>query len=189
MTGIRRHFRRENGLTLLLLGIFSVLWLHPMLPDLDGPIFWVGGGFSDLLISHVPNSLYLNRMMATTSQIPLWNSSILSGIPFAADPLSGLHYPPIWLTQFVNPIIAFNILFVAHLFWLGAGGWILSREEGLSGVAGLLVGILLSGHPKLIGHIGLGHVSLVFAVSWTPWLSIAVGRALRYQEPTRRKVK
>ena len=31
-------------------------------------------------------------------------------------------------------------------------------------------GVVFAGTPKLIAHLGAGHVTLVFAVAWTPWL-------------------
>jgi hypothetical protein len=142
-------------------------------------LFWRGGAFSDLLISHWPNAAFLRRSLLEWGQIPLWNPMILSGAPFFADPLSGLWYPPIWLASWLAPGLAFNLLIYLHLLWAGLGTWRLARRIGLSDPAACLAGLAFSGAPKLLGHVGLGHVSLVFAVCWTPWVLLAVDSAAR----------
>jgi hypothetical protein len=104
---------------------------------------------------------------------------ILSGAPFAADPLSGLYYPPNWLAFAIAPGFAFNLLAWLHIAWGGLGTWKFSRSLGVSTGPAIVAGLAFTGMPKLIGHIGLGHVSLVFAVCWTPWVLLAFDRAVR----------
>ena len=143
-----------------------------------GVLFWRGGAYSDLLISHWPNAAFVRHSLIEWGQIPLWNPMILSGAPFAADPLSGLYYPPNWLAFAITPGVAFNLLAWLHLTWAGLGTWKLSRSLGISSGPAIVAGLAFVGMPKLIGHIGLGHVSLVFAVCWTPWILLAFGKAV-----------
>ncbi len=126
--------------------------------------------FSDLLISHWPNAEFLRRALFEFHQFPLWNPSILGGAPFAADPLSGLWYPPNWLTVALPLPFAFNLLLILHLAWAGWGMYRWARVDGFGVWPSLLGGLAFAGLPKLIAHAGAGHISLVFAVSWTPWL-------------------
>ena len=136
----------------------------------DGVIpFWRGATYSDLLITHLPNSLFLRRALTTWGQIPLWNPLILSGQPLAADPLSGLWYPPNWLTVVLSPQAAFPLLFWFHLSLAGIGTWQLARAEGIGRFGSIIAGLAFAGMPKLIAHVGLGHIGLVSAVSWMPW--------------------
>ncbi|MBI3177491.1 MAG: hypothetical protein HYZ35_05835, partial [Chloroflexi bacterium] len=133
--------------------------------------------FSDLLISHWPNAEFLRRSLFQFHQLPLWNPSILGGAPFAADPLAGLWYPPNWLAVILPLPFAFNLLLMLHLAW---GGWGMARWARASGVGrwpALLAGLAFAGMPKLIAHTGAGHISLVYAVAWTPWLMLSVERA------------
>ena len=168
-----------KGRPVLILLLGCLLWLAPAIPDPGQVLFWRGGAFSDLLISHWPNAAFLRRSLLEWGQVPLWNPMILSGAPFFADPLSGLWYPPIWLASGLAPGLAFNLLFYLHLVWAGLGTWRLARRIGLSDPAAILAGLAFSGAPKLIGHLGLGHVTLVFAVCWTPWVLLAVDSAAR----------
>ncbi|MEE9216273.1 MAG: hypothetical protein V3U32_02455 [Anaerolineales bacterium] len=157
----------------------GLLWLAPLISDPMGVLFWRGGAFSDLLISHWPNAAFVRHSLIEWGQLPLWNPMILSGAPFAADPLSGLYYPPNWLAFAIAPGFAFNLLAWLHLAWGGLGTWKLSRALGVSSGPAIVAGLAFAGMPKLIGHIGLGHVSLVFAVCWTPWVLLAFDRAVR----------
>ena len=175
-------------LAVLLLG--SLLWLATAVPHPGEVLYWRGGAFSDLLITHWPNAAFLRRSLLEWGQIPLWNPTILSGAPFFADPLSGLWYPPLWLAVWLPPALAFNLLFYLHLVWAGLGTWQLGRRLGLDHPAASLAGLAFSGGPKLIGHVGLGHLTLVLAVCWTPWVLLAVDSAARaVQAPSQSRLR
>ncbi len=158
--------------------ISGLLWLAPLISDPMGVLFWRGAAYSDLLISHWPNAAFVRHSLIEWGQIPLWNPMILSGTPFAADPLSGLYYPPNWLAFAIGPGVAFNLLTWLHLTWAGLGTWKLSKTLGVSSGPAIVAGLAFAGMPKLIGHVGLGHVSLVFAVCWTPWVLLAFDKAV-----------
>ena len=170
---------RDWLLALLVMAIAGALWILPLTLRPQHVPFWPGAGFSDLLISHWPNAFWIQQSIAEWGQIPLWNPNILSGIPFAADPLSGLWYLPNWLAVAFPGAIAFNTLFWIHLTWAGLGAWALAREEGLSKWGAVLAGIVFGGAPKFVAHIALGHVGLVSAVSWTPWVLLLTAKTLR----------
>jgi len=140
--------------------------------------FLPGSAYTDLLVSHLPNAAYLRDTLWQAGQVPLWNAQLFTGQPFAADPLAGLWYPPNWLLLFLPLALGFNLLLVLHLAWGGLGVYALARAEGLSVGAALLAAVLFAGMPKLIAHLAAGHVSLIFAVAWTPWLLVRVRRAL-----------
>jgi hypothetical protein len=135
--------------------------------------------YTDLLISHLSNAAYLRDSLGEFGQWPLWNAQLFGGQPFAADPLAGMWYPPNWLLLVVPLMLGFNLLFWLHLAAGGLGVYLLLRAEGVGGWPALLAGACFAGTPKLIAHIGAGHVSLVAAVAWTPWLLLAVRRAAR----------
>jgi hypothetical protein len=103
----------------------------------------------------------------------------LSGYPFAANPLSGLWYPPGWLALLLPLPLGFNLLIGLHLL-LGAVGLArFLRLEGLSRRAALLGGLSFAALPKLYAHYGAGHLTLLYAVPWTPWLLVSAHRKTR----------
>jgi len=141
------------------------------LPGLNGfPYPSPDAPYSDLAISHYPNALYLKRALSEWGVIPLWSPAILSGYPFAANPLSGLWYPPGWLALLFPFPLGFNLLVMAHLLLGGVGLYRLLRIEGLSHPAALFGALAFESLPKLFAHYGAGHLTLVYAIAWTPWL-------------------
>src|SRR5690349_6762982 len=99
--------------------LFALLFLWPLLLHPTFIPFAPQGQFSDLLISHLPNTEYLRDSLWRYHQWPLWNAQIFAGQPFAADPLAGMWYPPAWLLLLLPLPFAFNVLFVLHLAWAG----------------------------------------------------------------------
>jgi len=145
------------------------------LPALIGGVPFPSGEsqFTDLLIAHYPNLLYLKQSLLTDHQLPLWFSTIYSGVPFAANPLSGLFYLPGWIAMLFP--LPFGVLLVSagHSAF---GAWGMFRLLQRLGVkrSGSLVGALSFGMmPKLAAHLGAGHISLLYALAWTPWLFAA----------------
>jgi hypothetical protein len=102
---------------LLLVLLIALAILAPIVPRLGQVLIYPANAqFSDLTITHWPAFAYTRDRLQATGQIPLWRSSILSGTPFAADPLSGLFYPPHWIAFIpVVPLsLAFNLLMLFH---------------------------------------------------------------------------
>jgi hypothetical protein len=129
-----------------------------------------GSLYSDLTISHYPNGVFLKDAILNMQEIPLWSPTILTGYPFAANPLSGLWYPLGWLILITPLPLGFNLLVGLHLIWGGLGLYFLMKEEGLSHDAALFAGFSFALLPKLFSHYGAGHLTLLYALPWTPWL-------------------
>ncbi|MBI5350709.1 MAG: hypothetical protein HZB77_15545 [Chloroflexi bacterium] len=179
---LSRITHHASRLTFLL---WSLTLLFPHLLQPNSVAMPPQSQFSDLLISHLPNAIFANRSFLYFHQFPLWNPLLLSGAPFAADPLSGLWYPPNWITILFPYPITFNILFALHLAWAGWGMYRWARDDGFDVLPSLMGGLIFAGMPKLIAHLGAGHVSLVFAISWTPFLLHTVSRQSPHFAPNR----
>lgn len=134
--------------------------------------------YSDILVSHFPNIHYLIQSLFHWKTIPLWSSAILSGYPFAANPLSGLWYFPYWVAVILPMPFAINLLVILHLIGGGIGVYQMLRGEQFSEIAALFGGLAFELMPKLYGHYGGGHVGLIIAVCWTPWLLVSSQYAL-----------
>ena len=129
--------------------------------------------YTDLLISHYPNALYLKQAILEYHSIPLWSPTILSGYPFAANPLSGLWYPLGWVALAFTLPQGLIILIALHLVLGGVGMYRLVRAEGLRHSPALFAALAFELMPKLFAHSGAGHLTLLYAVPWTPWLLLA----------------
>ncbi|MBN2502854.1 MAG: hypothetical protein JXB38_18890 [Anaerolineales bacterium] len=159
------------------------------LPGVAGfPYPGSGAPYSDLAVSHYPNAVFLTRTIIADHQIPLWSPTILSGYPFAANPLAGLWYPFGWPALIFPLPLGFNLVVMLHLLWGGVGMYRLLRVQGLEHSAALLGGLAFEALPKLFAHFGAGHLTLLYAVPWTPWLLLAqsehtAGRWKRLRQP------
>jgi hypothetical protein len=162
-----------------LLLILPLLWLAPLLGGLGQIHNAPGAEYSDLAVAHLPSAEFLRQSLVRYGEIPMWNPHVLGGTPFAADPLSGIYYPPLWLALVISPALAFNLLFLFHLAFAGVGAFELARKEGASTAGALLAGIAFGGLPKLVAHAAAGHLTLVLAAAWTPWLLLAARKAAR----------
>lgn len=168
LSPLRPALKRYGYLALFLLPIILIL------PHLDGfPYPAYSDAYSDLAITHFPNAYYLKQALTTWHSLPLWSPIILSGYPFAANPLAGVWYPPGWLALMLPLPLGINLLIVIHQIWGGVGFYRLLRSERLSLSSSLLGGLIFEGMPKIIAHYGAGHVSLIYALGWTPWLLLA----------------
>lgn len=163
--------REKRTLRIVRAGLFILPVLILLLHLNDFP-YPPGADFTDLAISHYPNLLFLQRSLQS-GVIPLWSPSILSGTPFAANPLSGLWYPPGWAALLFPLPAGILLLLAAHIVWAGVGMYRLLKSEGLDDGGALFGALAFEAMPKMFSHLAAGHVTLLFAVAWTPWLLYA----------------
>ena len=144
-----------------------------LLPGYSSFIFPAGSEYSDLIISHYPNLIYLKNSLVEWRQIPLWSNTILSGYPFAADPLSGLWYPFIWLLLVLPQPFGFNLVISIHIFLGGLGIYLCLGKSGIQKFGAILGAVSFEMMPKLVAHYAAGHITMVYAVCLTPWIVYA----------------
>jgi hypothetical protein len=158
---------------LVLIGIVSApMLLHPayLLYPRDGQA-------TDLTITHWPAVAFNVRSLREDGQVPLWRTTIASGGPWAANPLSGLTYPPAWLF-FLLPInLTFNLLLVTHLALAALGTYALGHEAlGLEPQGAALAGLAFALAPWLSGQLSAGHFNIMLALAWLPIALLGVYR-------------
>ena len=172
----------------ILLRKAASLWvlLIPLLLFLPGlgafPYPAAEAQFSDITVAHYPYAIYLRHSLLVDHHLPLWSQLILSGSPLAANPLSGISYPPGWLALLFPLPLGFNVLVILHMLLGGVGMYQLLRSEGLEHPEALLAALGFEALPKLFAHYGAGHLTLLYAIPWTPWLLWACRRGTRQSE-------
>lgn len=168
----------------LLLAIF-LLW--PVVVD---PTYWLwspGAAHSDLAVTHWPNAHFVRRSLWQEGRFPIWRPTIMSGTPFAANPLAGLYYLPNWLFLFLPYLpleLGFNLSALFHLWLAGVTMYALMRRGFASGRWGALAAAsVYQASPKLFAHLGAGHIGWTQAWAWLPLVLLCV---LRIGDTTRR---
>lgn len=151
--------------------------LAPGLSEDVVPI-WPGAEFTDLTTAHLPTAEFIHRAWVDYGSFPTWNPTILSGMPVLSDPLSSVFYPPGWpLIAWPTPRVA-TALAILHITFGAMGTALLLRRRSISTAATSTAAVAFAGLPKLVGQFALGHLTLVYAFSWTPWLVWACDRSI-----------
>jgi hypothetical protein len=132
--------------------------------------------FSDAAVSHWPAALHLQQAVWEQGAFPDWQTIILGGQPFAANPLNKTAYPLQWLAVLLPPALHLNGMILLHLLLAGWGMWRFARQQGVSSSAALFSALAYALAPKLLAHLGAGHLDLLYALAWWPWLMSAVFR-------------
>jgi len=161
---------------LLLIGLGAAFLILVGLKPLGLP-YIPGARFSDAATSHWAAALFLQRSVVRDGEFPFWRDTILGGQPFAANPLNKTAYPLQWLALILPPALHINVMIVLHLLIAGAGMWTLTRSLGLGVWSAAVSVIAYTLSPRMVGHLGAGHVDIVYALAWLPCLLWAVKRA------------
>ena len=191
----KRHEARETRLARatchLVLVILAVALIWPVAQHPGWWIWFPGAEHSDLAVTHWPNAHFTRRALWDDGQFPVWRPTIMSGTPLAANPLAGLCYPPNWLFLFLPwlPLeVGFNLSALAHVWLAGAAMYTLMRRGFGAGVWGALVAaVAYEASPKLLAHLGAGHVGWVQAWGWLPVVVLGWLEMLRKQEAGSRR--
>jgi hypothetical protein len=182
-TGDSRGRARRLWLCWLVPAVVALAVLWPAVKQPSAWLWPAKGDHSDLAVSHWPNALFTRQTVWQERRLPLWRPTIMSGAPFAADPLSGLCYVPNWLFLFTPwlPLeIGFNLSAIAHLWLAGAAMCALMRVAFRSGTWGALAaGVAYEVSPKLLAHLAAGHVGWTQAMGWLPLVVLCWLQALR----------
>ncbi|MCK4490282.1 MAG: hypothetical protein KAU23_08490, partial [Anaerolineales bacterium] len=160
------------------IGVLKYLLFLPVVIYLPGILGWIPypsetAQYTDLLLAHYPNAVYLRNAILQDHSIPLWSNLIYSGVPFAANPLSGVWYLPGWIALIFPLPAGISIALGLHSVFGAWGFCKLLKSEGAGDTGSIIGGIAFGLMPKFAAHYGAGHVSLLYALSWTPWLLMA----------------
>jgi len=184
---------RRDALALGLLFLAALAFVWPLF--VPGWIIPQGGG--DLVSFLWPNYHYAAQTLhqVITGQASfsalLWNPTLYSGAPFAADNQTGLFYPPnfILFLLFPNfPYQALEALVGFHLFIAGAGMYVFMRAELQEAgtwrwEVGVLAGLAFMASDVFITHLGNYNIDAVAA--YLPWVFWGLRQTLREAALTR----
>jgi hypothetical protein len=118
----------------------------------------------------------LMRRLLHDGVLPAWNSHVLTGIPFIANPQTGLFSPlslPLWILPFSY---ALGLVAALKLWVAGLGTYLLVRELRLGFLPGLLAAVAFAFCSMNVTWLMPEAVPAV--VVWLPWLIWLVERLL-----------
>lgn len=170
---IRRHTGQTPYKNVILIGGFCFVILLFYFLQI-GNLFYLpyrpGSLYSDLTITFFPNIVYVKNSIFQHGQFPLWRTLIFSGSPLDSDPQAGIWYLPNILFLFLPVELGFNVLISGHLLLGGVGMWKWGEAEGLTRIGRLIAVAGFVFMPKMVAHLGFGHLGLFYAATYIPWL-------------------
>lgn len=170
---IRRHTGQTPYKDVILIGVFCfviLLFYFLQIGNLFHLPYRPGSLYSDLTITFFPNIVYVKNSIFQHGQFPLWRTLIFSGSPLDSDPQAGIWYLPNILFLFLPVELGFNVLISGHLLFGGVGMWKWGEAEGLTRTGRLIAVAGFAFMPKMIAHLGFGHLGLFYAAAYIPWL-------------------
>lgn len=124
----------------------------------------------------LPARAFLHEALAH-GRLPEWWDAVGLGVPFAANPVNGVVYPPTWLAALVPYAFGSDLIYVVHLAWLALGTSLLARRLGADRAGGAVAGVAaaLSGFAASAVVDGIP----LLALAWMPWVLGAADRLAR----------
>ncbi len=91
------------------------------------------------------------------------------GVPFAANPMHGSMYPPVWISALVPGSYGADLVIVLHVAFLGLGVAALSRRLGANSSGAFAAGaiVMASGYVASMAQNGVPLLTL----AWIPWIA------------------
>lgn len=135
----------------------------------------------DAVTQFYPWYSYLGRSLAS-GEIPAWNPHLLSGVPFAGDPLSGWTYLPAMLFFTLLPLAAAAKAYLLfHLLLAGLASYALSRSLGL-GLSGALLAATAYEFSCYLYVRNTCCFAYASVVAWLPLAILGAELAIRSRE-------
>ncbi len=166
----------RNAWGALILALICAFLLLGGFSPADMP-FIPGAAFSDAVTSQLPAAVHLREAFtAEEIYLPLWRETTFAGAPFAANPLNKTAYPLQWIALILPSDLFLNSMIVVHLVIAAWGMWRWTRSVGVRLEAAAFAATAYALSPRLIAHLGAGHLDIVYAIAWLPWLMERIKR-------------
>jgi hypothetical protein len=145
-------------------------------------------GPSDQLIATADIGYYFHWLHQYTrdqflaGHIPLWNPYSYCGMPFAANPQATVFYPLSWLHLLFPVLQAERLMIVLHGLLAGSFMYGFLREVRVRPEAAIVGSVPFMFGNYMMANAGVGHLTMVFTVTWLPLALLFLERAIARQQ-------
>lgn len=131
---------------------------------------------ADSFLQYYPFSAYLNESIPS-GRFPLWNPTILAGMPFFADPQTRVAYPLRLMLVLADPARAMGYDVAIHIFLAMVGMYLFLHSLRLTTLGSVLgaFGYAFSSYF----YVRYGHPTLIGSAAWMPFFFYSFEIALR----------
>lgn len=148
---------------LLILTLLLIVRFYPFFFN-QSPIY--GDNFSLMVPGKLFTSFWVKKGI-----FPLWNPTILGGIPWVGDVNQSMFYPSTILFLIFSPGWALNINLLIHLGMTFVGTYVVARKLNIKHFGALVAGVVWALSPQLTGAIN--NLSIIQSLAWVPWVVFA----------------
>jgi hypothetical protein len=111
--------------------------------------------------------------------LPLWNPYVYCGMPYMGWAQTAALYPTNWLDLILPLARSINLGIAFHVFLAGLFTYMWGLRRGLHPVAAVVAGALFMFSGAYFLHVYAGHLSLLYAIAWTPLVFASVDEWIR----------
>jgi hypothetical protein len=111
--------------------------------------------------------------------LPLWNPCVFCGMPYLGWAQTAVLYPTNWLDLILPLARSINFGIAFHVFLAGLFTYLWGLRRGLHPVAAVMAGALFMFSGSYFLHVYAGHLSLLYAIAWTPLVFASVDEWIR----------
>lgn len=111
--------------------------------------------------------------------LPLWNPYVFSGMPYLGWAQTAVLYPTNWLDLVLPLPLSINLGIALHVFLAGLFVYLWGLRRGLHPVAAVVAGAVFMFSGAYFLHVYAGHLSLLYAIAWTPLVFMSVEEWIR----------
>lgn len=108
---------------------------------------------------------------------PWWNPYLFGGQPYIADPMVNIWYPVNWLFIVLPLNVAYAWHIALHILWACLGIFFLLQRtihaSRYSKLAAWVAGVVFGFSGFFMARTWAGHVDVIAAASWMPWVVVA----------------
>lgn len=124
--------------------------------------------YRDLFYFHYPLRYYWANLIHS-GEMPYLNTAVNLGQPILSNPNYATFYPPAWLYVLLPFDIAWNFVFIAHVFWAAIGMYWLSRIHACGRLPAAVAAITFAFSGAFLSC--LNYSNMAIAGSWLPWVA------------------
>jgi hypothetical protein len=125
----------------------------------------------DGIIQNIPFRVAVANQIHAGS-VPLWNSSLFSGMPLLAAAQPGVLFPLNWFYLVADPRAATNLMMLSAYMLAALGAYLCARRSGSSVAGAGLTSLVWQASAFLVAQVG--HTNIVHTAALLPWLFWAI---------------
>ena len=124
--------------------------------------------YRDLFYFHYPLRYYWASLIHN-GEMPYLNTALNLGQPILSNPNYATFYPPAWLYVLMPFDVAWNFIFIGHVFWAALGMYWLARIHICRPLPAFAAALTFAFSGAFLSC--LNYSNMMIAGSWLPWVA------------------